>query len=207
MVVCEERVLGSVGNLMLLEHKDEKLAVLVTKGRKTPVTGVQFAPDLFVGAGSNIKCVVRAVGKGKVLILVKCAKLCGLDYSNADAQFDIRARLWLLEHACLPVKHSHFAFALPDAFVEDPKKTPNVPEKREVQKLWISQDSGPDSYVVHTKQGHTLPVLVPSLKLSKHLRNEFEGKNKGFKCLYECKLHSVFEKWIPVRAVGSRGKS
>lgn len=202
MVVCEEKVLGTVGNLMLLQHKDEKLAVLVTKGRKMPVTSVQFAPDLFVGAGSNIKCVVRAVGKGKVLILVKCAKLCGLDYSNVDCQLDIRARLWLLEHACLPLKQAHFAFALPDAFVEDPKKTPKLPKKSVLQKLWISQDAGPDSYAVHTKLGLKLPVLVPSLKLSKHLRTEFEGKNKGFKCLYECKLHTVFEKWIPVRPVG-----
>ena len=201
MVVCEEKVLGTVGNLMLLEHKDEKLAVLVTKGHKTTVTGIQFAPDLFVGAGSNIKCVVRAVGKGKVLILVKCAKLCGLDYSNVDCQLDIRARLWLLEHACLPLKQAHFAFALPDTFVEEPKKTPKLPKKSVLQKLWISQDAGPDSYVVHTKLGLKLPVLVPSLKLSKHLRTEFEGKKMGFKCLYECKLHTVFEKWIPVRPV------
>lgn len=203
MVICEEKVLGAVGNLMLLQAKGEKLVVLVTKGSKTQITGVQFAPDLFVGGGTNIKCIVRPVGKGKVVVLVKCAKLCGLDYSNADPQVDIRARLWLLEHACVPLKHAHFAFALPDAYIEDRKKAPKSLKKRGVQKLWISQDSGPDSYVIHTKHGDTLPALVPSLKLSKQLRGEFEGKNKCFKCLYECKFHDAFEKWIPVRAVSS----
>ena len=204
MVVCEEKVLGTVGNLLLLEHKDEKLAVLVTKGQKTPVTGVQFARDLFIGEGTNVKCIIRTVGKGKVLILIRCVKLCGLDYSNADAQFDIRARLWLLEHACLPLKDAHFAFALPDGFVEDNEKVSKLPKKSEVHKLWVTQDTGPDSYIVHTKQSGALPALVPSLKLSKQLRSEFEGKSKGHKCLYECKLHAVFKKWIPVRAVESR---
>ena len=203
MVVCEEKVLGTLGNLMLLEHKQEKLAVLVTKGSKTQVTGVQFAPDLFIGGGSNIKCIVRAVGKGKVLVLVKCAKLCGLDYSNADGQVDIRARLWLLEHAFEPLEQAHFAFALPDAYIEAPKKTAKLAKEGGVKKLWLSRDTGPDNYVVHTKHGDTLPALVPSLKLSKQLRSEFEGKSKGFKCLYECKLHAVFEKWIPIRAVPS----
>lgn len=199
MVLVEDKVLGLVGNLIITRVRGQKVAVLLTKKDKIILKDVLLIEDLFAGEGSNFKCVVRKVGISKVLVLLKCIYLCGLDYSSAETKINIMARLWFIEFASEPLKDANIALALPGMYIEHTLKA-EVRKDAILANLYISQGDGPDSYLIHTADGSRTPALIPTLRLSKKLRMQFEGLKRENRILYECKLHTEFQKWVPLKA-------
>ena len=200
MGIVEESIKGSSCTLRLVCRGGNQCVILAMRGTEPKlVTGYAFLNHLFIGEGTQLKCVVSSVEGFSVICLTAVQCIAGLKLEVHSPEDDLAMRVWLLETAVVATARPSFHFCLPHVkcIAQCPKG--GAKSKSSSTVLWVTREDGHDSYALHHQEGIVGKALVPGIDLSQQMREKFNVKSGSNRMRYVCKYHRGFEKWIPVR--------
>jgi hypothetical protein len=200
MSIVEESIKGSGCTLRLVCRGGNQCVILAMRGSEPKlITGYAFLSHLFIGEGTQLKCVVSNVDGFSIICLTAVQSIAGIKLEVHSAQEDMAIRLWLLETAVVAAAKPSFHFCLPHVKFIAPRPVAKAKTRPGSTVLWVTREDGHDSYALHHQEGVVGKALVPGIDLSQQMRGKFDVEGCAKRMRFLCKYHRGFGKWIPVR--------